>query len=143
MRLFLLTALLSITLPSFGQSNNAILTMDFVKVKNGKHQEALYFYENNWKVYRDMAMQKGYIKSYRLVTTSVDSLANFDIILMTEYADSTQMNRSEARFQQIIKEVRPTGPKLLNELKPNDFRQNLFLRRAETIFQSSPGRNKQ
>jgi len=137
MRVALTAACFLMMLCARGQSKNPILTMDFVQVKNGKHQEALYFYENNWKVYRDIALQKGYIQSYRLVTTAADSLANFDIILITEYADSTHLNASEERFQHIIKEVRPNGPKLLNNLKPADFRQNLFLRRAETRFTAS------
>jgi len=127
----------SLLVSMYASAQSSILTMDFVKVKNGKHQEALYFYENNWKVYRDIALQKGYIQSYRLVTTPADSLADFDMILITEYADSTHLNASEERFQQIIKEVRPNGPKLLNTLQPNDFRQNLFLRRATTVFNSS------
>lgn len=134
MRTVLLAVSLLMALSSIGQGSRSILTMDFVKVKNGKHQEALYFYENNWKVYRDMALQKDYIHSYRLVTTPADSLAQFDIILITEYADSTHLKASEERFQQIIKELRPNGPKLLNDVKPVDFRQNLFLRQATTVF---------
>jgi hypothetical protein len=136
MRLLLTTALLFIAFISFSQTGNPILTMDFVKVKDGRYKEALYFYENNWKVYRDIALKKGYIKSYRLVSTQPDSLVSFDLILFTEYADSAHFNASEARFQQIIKDVRPNGPKLLGNIKPNDFRQNLFFRRAETVFQS-------
>ena len=134
MRLALTDVILFITFASFGQNNNPIITLDFIKVKDGKRQETLYFYENNWKVYRDIALQKGYIKSYRLMTTQPDSIADFDIILLTEYADSTSLNAGEERFQKIIKEVRPNGPKLLGTSKPNEFRQNLFFRRAETVF---------
>jgi hypothetical protein len=115
-------------------AQHSITKMDFVKIKNGKQKEALFFYENNWKVYRDIALEKGYIKSYKLVTTLADSIANFDLILITEYADSLQEKLSEERFQLIIKEKSPNGPKLLNDLKPNDFRQNLFLKEVKTLY---------
>jgi hypothetical protein len=134
MRYFLLFALvLSVTF-SFGQTESTITIIDFVKIKNNKRKEALYFYENNWKVYRDIALKNNYIKSYKLLTTSADSTANFDLILITEFSDSLQFNLNEERFQQIIKAARPNGPKMLNELKPNDFRQNIFFKKTETLL---------
>jgi hypothetical protein len=119
---------------SFAQTTLPISVVDFVKIKNGKEKEAIYFYENNWKVYRDMALKKGYIKSYKLLKTSADTLSNFDIILITEYADTLQLKLSEDRFRQIIKQVNPGGPKLLNEVKPVDFRQNLFSKQTTALF---------
>lgn len=131
---FIFSIFLLASVTAQGQAKESISVIDFVKIKNDKKNEALYFYENNWKVYRDSALRRNYIISYRLLTTKADSLANFDIMLVTEYADSLQLKLSEERFQQIIKEMRPAGPKLLNELKPNDFRQNIFTKKAETLF---------
>jgi hypothetical protein len=121
---------------SAGQTPSPISVIDFVKIKDEKIKEALYFYENNWRVYRAIALTKEYIKSYQLLTTAADSNANFDIILITEYSDSTQLKLSEKRFQEIIKDLRPTGPKLLNNVKPNDFRVNLFYKTAQEVFSS-------
>lgn len=134
MRNLLPVALLLFSNISFGQSETTITTIDFVKIKNNKRLEALFYYENNWKLYRDIALKNDYIRSYKLLTTSADTTANFDLILITEYADSSQFKSNEERFQQIIKSTRPEGPKLLNELKPNDFRQNVFFKKAETLF---------
>ena len=119
---------------SFAQSPKFIQTMEFVKVKNDKHREATYFYENNWKVFRDIALENGFIQSYQLLTISADSIADFDFLLITAYSDSLQLKQSEERFQKIIKEVRPNGPRLLNGLKPNDFRQNLYSKEAKILF---------
>lgn len=110
--------------------------MDFVKIKNGKQKEALYFYENNWKVYRDIALKDNFIKSYKVLLTDADSAANFNLILITVYADSLQFKLSEERFQKIIKDARPDGPMLLNKLKPNDFRQNISFKKTEILFSS-------
>lgn len=79
-------------------------------------------------------MEKIFIKSYKLLTTSADTIANFDLILITDYADSSQFKLNEERFQQIIKETRPDGLRLLNQLKPNDFRQNVFFKKTETLL---------
>ncbi len=73
-------------------TQSTIKLIDFVKIKEGKRNESMYFYENNWKVYRDIALDKGYIKSYQLLSTVTDTLTNFDLMLITEYSDSTQVN---------------------------------------------------
>ena len=39
-------------------AQSSITKIDFVKIKEGKKTESLYFYENNWKVYRDIALHK-------------------------------------------------------------------------------------
>lgn len=117
-----------------GNAQKTISTIDFIKIKNNKRQEAIYFYENNWKVYRDIALKRGFIKSYKFLAASPDTSLNFDFILITEYNDSLQMNLSEERFQQIIKDTRPGGPELLNEIKPKDFRENVMFMKTETLF---------
>jgi hypothetical protein len=127
--------LTNVSVVAFAQTRS-ITIIDFVKITEGKQKEALFFYENNWKVYRDIALQKEFIKSYKLFLTKADSTTTFDLILTTEYADSTQLKLSESRFQAIIREIRPNGPMLLNDLKPKDFRQNLFFTQAETIYSS-------
>jgi hypothetical protein len=123
----------------WAQAQSTVSVIDFVRIKNGKQREALFFYENNWKVYREIAIEKGYIKAYQLLTTQPDTTRNFDLMLITEYADSLQLALSEDRFQKIIKTTSPNGPKLLNDLKPGDFRINVFLKRGRKVFSSDAG----
>lgn len=118
---------------SFGQT---VMVMDFVKIKEGKSKEALFFYENNWKLYREEALKKKYITAYQIVKTPADSLANFDLILITEYASRADHQNSEKNFEPILKQLRPNGPKMLNNLKPDDFRQNVFVKIAELWISS-------
>lgn len=142
MKRFTFAIFLLLTTAVIAQKQASIMTIDFVKIKNNNRAEALFYYENNWKVFRDIALERGYIKSYKLLTTTADTTANFDLILMTEYGDSTQYNLGEKRFQEIIKETRPGESRLLNELKPGDFRQNLFFRKTETLFSNGDSRDK-
>jgi hypothetical protein len=118
------------------QKPQPVVVMDFVRVKEARFAEALFFYENNWKLYRDEALRQGFITGYRVLQTKPDSAANFDLVLLTEYADSLQYNNSEKNFEGIIKHLRPNGPKLLNDMKPADFRQNLFFKAGNEIFAS-------
>ena len=121
---------------SFGQADPSVTIIDFVKIKNNNTKEAIYYYEKNWKASRDIALAKGFIKSYRLLSTTADSAADFDLVLITEFKDSAQYNLVEERFQAIFKEMRTGGPTLLNDIKPSEFRRIVFNKKAETIFKS-------
>lgn len=133
--MYKLILLLVLLIPFFAFSQQkSFSVIDFVKIKNNKQQETVYFYENNWKVYRDIALQKGYIQSYKILTTKTDSIADFDMMLITEYKDSLQLALAEERFREIIKSVRPGGPKLLNNVQPADFRKNLFFKQTQVLF---------
>jgi hypothetical protein len=83
-----LVALLFAALIGCLQAQPSIQVIDFVKIINGKQREAMFFYENNWKVYREIAKEKGFIKSWQLLAAPADTITNFDIMLITEYADS-------------------------------------------------------
>lgn len=136
MERFILCLLIITPTLSFGQADKTVSVIDLVKIKNEKHAEAIFYYENNWKIYRDIAIRRGFIKGYKIFATTQDSTINFDLILITDYKDSLQFEAREDNFQKIIKEVRPNGPLLLNNLQANDFRENLLSRQAETLFSS-------
>ena len=118
-----LTLLLLIVFLSYQQSHaqkDSYVIMDIAKVKNGLWNEALYFFENNWKIYREEAIKQGIISSYKLLVNKADSVTN-NIILITEYPDSLSYRKSEENFRPILKKFRHNGPAFLNEKKRNDF----------------------
>lgn len=98
--------------------------MDLVQVKDGRYSEALYFFENNWKVFRDSALSKGYISSYKLLRNKNDTANSNNIILITEYSDQEAYRQRESNFGLLIKQIRPNGLLLLNALKREDFIQS-------------------
>lgn len=126
-----------ISLTSFAQKNKEVIIMDFVKITAGKKAEAMYYYENNWKLYRDAAVKSKIIKSFELVEAKPDSLNNFDLILITVYEDSVKYTKSEENFAPLLKQLRPNGPVLLNDTKPNDFRKNVFFKIVKPVFYST------
>ena len=111
--------------------NNAPLFYKCVLSKNtncinGFHQSkkralrgSPFFFENNWKLYRDSAMKSGAIKSYKLLRNNTDS-SKADIILMTEYFDKDSYLKREEIFRPIMKSIHPNGGVLKNNLKRDD-----------------------
>jgi hypothetical protein len=122
------------------QDHSPISVIDFVKIKYNKTPEAIFFYENNWKVYRNIAISEGFIKSYRMIRLKEELASEFDLICITEFSDASQLKLSEARFQQIIKDIRPQGPRLLNTIQPADFRQVVFSKTATILFDGARSR---
>ncbi len=138
MKQLLIAFLLLLPAGVSGQNGKPVSVIDFVKIKDGKRAEAMFFYENNWKKYRDAALAKGFIRSYELLANTSDKVKDYDLLLITEYADENQFRQSEDRFNQIIKEVAPQGPKLLDDLKPADFRTNVSSVTTQAVFDSRP-----
>lgn len=108
------------------KSDELYVTIDFVKIKDGKRDETMFFYANNWKPYREEALKRGVIHSYELLEPLPATAAPFDLILITRYKSEEQHKNSEKNFEPILKELRPNGPALKNSVKPNEFREIVF-----------------
>lgn len=113
------------------------LTMDFVKIIDGRRSEALFYYANNWQIYREAALKRGIIHSYELVEAESNSNGAFDLILVTRYAGEAKFKDSEKNFEPLLKEFRPNGPVLKNEFKPSEFRQSVFLYNGTAAISST------
>jgi len=108
----------------FGQQDQSISSMDFIEIVNNNEQEALFYYQNNWKILRKMAIKKNYISSFELLKDTGQDKNSFSLILVTTYANREQFEKREEHFQELIKEK--GGLELLNEKKPTEFRKTVF-----------------
>jgi len=106
------------------QTSNQIAVVEFIKVKAGGMEDARYYYEQNWKVLREMAMDSSYISSYAMMITESDTTA-YSFILQTIYPDSVAYSMSETRFGELIRILGGDGPQLLSDKRPQDFRESL------------------
>jgi thiol-disulfide isomerase/thioredoxin len=116
--------------------NDVFVVVDFVKIKDGRRDEAIFFFENNWKIYREAALKRGIINSYELIDAKSKTNASFDLMLITRFKGEEQFRNSEKNFEPILKELHPDGPLLLNTLKPADFRENVFLYEGKHLASS-------
>ena len=108
----------------YGQPDGRISTIDFVQIVNENKDEAIYYYENNWKVLRNMAIKKGYIHSFQILETPMSEDEPFQLMLITTYLNKEQYDLKEDHFSKLIKEKGDL--KLMNDMKPVDFRKTLF-----------------
>lgn len=121
---------------SIAENAELYVTIDFVKIKDGRRAETMYFYDYNWKPYREEALKRGIIHSYELVESVPVTTAPFDLILITRYKGEEQHKNSEKNFEPILKELRPNGPILQNAMKPDEFRQSVFVYRGKAALSS-------
>ena len=104
----------------YAQTSEKVSTLDFVEIVGDNRDEAIYYYENNWKRLRETAIKEGYIESFQLLENSgTDN--SFDLVLITNYSSTTQYDQREANFGELI---RARGEVvLLNAKQPDEFRQ--------------------
>lgn len=80
----------------------SVWTLDLVRTLPGQQAEYLRNIENNWASARNLAREQGAVLSYRALATTPDSARGWDVLLMTEYADSTAWADRETIFQAIF-----------------------------------------
>jgi hypothetical protein len=100
-------------------------TIDVVKIDQKYYKEAMYFYNENWTAFRKEALKQRFISGYKMVKTPADSTQHYQLILITEYADSLTYNRKEENFSPIMKKISPNGPKMLNDIPRSRFLEYL------------------
>ncbi len=104
-------------------SATGISTIEFVKIQNNHQEECIFYFENNWKVLRELAIEKGYIQSFRLLINETME-EEYDILLITEYRDQEQFDQREEHFRELI-EAQKEGLQLLNDLQAEAFRKSV------------------
>jgi hypothetical protein len=131
----ILTCFLLLVITGTGHAqSNPISTVDVVKGKQKFEKEVMFFYEQNWKAFRDEALRLGHISSYQLIRTATDSTGHFSLILITGYPDSLKFRMVEENFRPIMQKLAPKGPKMLNEVKRNEFLEYLTGFEGEVLF---------
>lgn len=125
-KLLFITLIIGILSVLIHAQSEVITVFESVKIKNNKRAEALFYYENNWRQLRLKALKKHYINLFEIFESKADKKADFDIVLITRYSSKEQFDKSEEHFQKLIKES--GGLKLLNNLKPSEFRENVFVK---------------
>lgn len=129
-------ALLALALWGCGEPPEAAphtTTLDIISCVPAFERECLHFYEQNWAQFRVSALELGHISGYQLLRTAPDRSGGLTLVLLTEYPDSVTYSRAEENFQPLMRELRPDGPALLNDVPRSEFvagRQALVVHRS-------------
>jgi hypothetical protein len=97
---FLLGAfVLLMSVNAFAQSAS-VWAVDFVKTKGGRQADYLQFIEQNWAKARAFMKEKGIVSNYQVLSSPQNQAAEWDVLLMTEYKDSSAYEKREAVFNE-------------------------------------------
>lgn len=110
-----------------------VKVVELVKVLGRNLSETEFYYRNNWKVLREEALKRGFIERYTWAVADPKEDSEWDIILITTYKTEKQYSESEENFRKIIKELRPNGPMLVSDKKPDEFRKSAGVRVTREI----------
>ncbi len=83
-------------------TTHSVWTVDLVRTLPGQQAEYLRNIEANWAGARRIARERSAVLSYRALVARPDSLRGWDVLLMTEYADSSAWSQREAIFESIF-----------------------------------------
>lgn len=98
-----------------------ISTVDLVRVKASYEKEAIFFYENNWKVFREEALRQKFISGFELIKSETDTTGVLTVFLITDYPDSLSFANREKNFEGITTRLSPGGAKMLNSVTRKEF----------------------
>lgn len=113
------TLLIFISLAAAHAQQQGIVTIDFVKILDGKKEECLYFYRNNWLPFRQQAIKQGWISDYQILEVNHEA---YQLLLLTFYPSPEHHTKIEDHFAEWKKD---NPLKLLNQLQPSAFRENV------------------
>ncbi|MEM9856454.1 MAG: hypothetical protein AAF843_03830 [Bacteroidota bacterium] len=87
MKALILACILFLSDVATAQSDTRVSTIEFIQILDDNREEALFYYQNNWKVLREMAVKQGYIDSFELLETEFTEDQPYHIILITTFAN--------------------------------------------------------
>lgn len=100
----------------------SVFALDLVLTRPGMQEEYLRGIAANWAGARHLARRQGVVRSYQALAAEPDPARGWDVLLITEYADSASFANREVVFREIFQtraylERRYTGPQPAGELR--------------------------
>jgi len=111
------------------QADERISTLQFVQIIDERVDEALYYYKNNWRSLRKIAVKEKIIVSFEFIRTERTVDYPIDLVLVTTYKNEKQFENREKNFEKVMVNMELD---LMNELKPDEFRKTLFVKERST-----------
>lgn len=85
------------------QTETSIWTFDTIKTFDGQQANFLQSVEQNWAKARAALKEKGKIKSFRVLSVKPAASLQWDVLLITEYANRETFEKRETIFAEVFK----------------------------------------
>jgi hypothetical protein len=80
----------------------SVWSIDLVRTLPGGQADYVRSIGTNWASARKLGVDRGALRSYQAFVAAPDSSRGWDVLLMTEYADSATFAQREAIFEEIF-----------------------------------------
>ncbi len=104
--LLVISSICLATTMTLAQTEASVWTVDAVKTNEGQQKNYLQFIEQNWAKARQTLKEKGFIKSYRVLSVKPEKSQAWDVLLITEYANREAFEKREEVFAEVFKTQR-------------------------------------
>jgi hypothetical protein len=91
----------------------SVWAVDLVRTLPGRQADYLRGIAANWGGARALARQRGAVRSYRALAAAPDTSRGWDVLLITEYADSAAFAEREVTFSAIFADPRYVAGRVL------------------------------
>ena len=114
-------------------NSQAVWAVDLVRTLPGAQDDYVRSIETNWANARRLVAERGAVLSYRALVAAVDTARGWDVMLMTEYRDSTAHADREAIFREVFESsefvaVEPARPSAeMREFMAGDVQLRAFV----------------
>jgi hypothetical protein len=78
--------------------STSVWTLDYMMTKPGQRDRYLRYLDANWARSRQTLLNQGRIRSFNVLVRTPTDTAPWDVVLVTEYSDSTSQANAEAMF---------------------------------------------
>ena len=106
--LLVLVVCVTSLIPAKQEPRSTVWAIDFVQTKDGQFENYMRFIDANWRTARDEMQRAGAVVSFS-VSIDPTGAKDWNVMLLTEYADLTQFEAREQSYQRAIAKVRPNG----------------------------------
>lgn len=91
------------------QGRTTVWAVDFVKTKEGQFDDYMKFNEAYWARARAEMKRQNTVVSYKVLTLSPESAGEWNVLLMTEYADMKMYGAREESYRAAVAKIRQAG----------------------------------
>jgi len=84
-------------------ASNTVWAIDFVKTNDGRQADFLKFIEQNWAKPRQTLKDAGKITSFQVLSLQPGKNVEWDVLLLTEYANTDAHDKREQLFAEVFK----------------------------------------
>lgn len=108
--LLALVALVAIAAPASAQdqrpyTEGTVWEVSYVKTEPGHFDDYLRDLQAGWKRVNDMAMEQGYIVSYKIISAQPGHPGDWDLMLLIEYPNWAAFDGATSKFDPLVAEI--------------------------------------